>query len=183
MRPAEFIAVSLEEDGTGKVIASGNAGHCQLAADAANTKRTTGWCAVYGGLGWHSCGKMPGQEAMDRRRADHAASVDGLSNRISALLSRRDQANRDQVLNENSPERSTATSKRLDGELKAIAEEIRTTEAAHEKAVAAAIKVQRDRNEKAAAEFKAMIEGQGATEAATKAPAKATKAKRAKGAK
>ena len=117
---------------------------------------------------------------MDRRRADHAASVDGLSNRISALLSRRDQANRDQVLNENSPERSTATSKRLDGELKAIAEEIRTTEAAHEKAVAAAIKVQRDRNEKAAAEFKAMVEGQGAT---TKAPAKATKAKRTKGAK
>ena len=42
MRPAEFIAVSLEVDGTGKVIASGNAGHCQLAADAANTKRTTG---------------------------------------------------------------------------------------------------------------------------------------------
>ena len=159
MRPGEIIAVSLEADGTGKVLTSGNAAHCQLAADAANTKRTTGWCAVYGGLGWHGCGKMPGQEAFDRRRADQAASVDGLSNRISALLSRRDQANRDQVRNQNSPERSNATSKRLD----------------------AALKTQRDRNEKAEAEFKALIEA--ATPAATKAPAKPAKTKRGKGAK
>lgn len=181
MRPGEFIAVSLEADGTGKVLTSGNAAHCQLAADAANTKRTTGWCAVYGGLGWHGCGKMPGQEAFDRRRADQAASVDGLSNRISALLSRRDQANRDQARNQNSPERSNATSKRIDAALKEIAEEIAATETAHEKAVTAALKTQRDRNEKAEAEFKALIEA--ATPAATKPPAKPAKSKRGKGAK
>ena len=181
MRPAEFIAVSLEDDGTGKVLASGNAAHCQLAAAAANAARTKGWCAVYGRLGWHSCGKMPGQEAMDRRRADQAASVDGLSNRISALLSRRDQANRDQARNQNSPERSNATSKRIDADLKGIAEEIAATETAHEKAVTAALKTQRDRNEKAEAEFKALIEA--ATPAATKPPAKPAKSKRGKGAK
>ena len=45
----------------------------------------------------------------------------------------------------------------------------------------AALKTQRDRNEKAEAEFKALIEA--ATPAATKPPAKPAKSKRGKGAK
>jgi len=180
MRPPSFIAVSLQADGTGKVLASGNAAQCQLAAAAENAKSPGNWCAVYSGLGYHICGAPTPPAESARRLAAQAATVDGLSNRISALLSRRDQANRDLVRLQNSgapSEGKTKETAKIDSELKKIAGEIQSTETAHAEAVEKSLKDQRDRNEKAADDFAAMIESQGNPAEEKKTPPKKSKRK------
>ena len=127
MRPAECLAVVLNEDGTGKVILSGSRAACDIAARAENEKigRQSGCVAVYSKLLFTDCGSLGDmKEILEARRGARAATPEAQSSRLTGLQSRRAQIRTDQVANERAISPNAAKAKALAADLEAVNAEI-----------------------------------------------------------
>lgn len=131
MRPAECLAVVLNEDGTGKVILSGSRRACDLAARLENEKigRQSGCVAVYSALLFHDCGSLGDQKLiLEKRRAARAARPEATAARLAGFKSRRSQIRTDQVSGERNSSADAAKTKTLAADLAAVNADIEAAE-------------------------------------------------------